>query len=339
MQTDASWDRIDKPSFYSWSALLFLGVRATVYPIALVKTRLQVAEEQKSFRTFKTFTTILRREGFRALYQGFAVTAVGAIPAQVLYLSAFEASKHYLHKALTAKALRSKLDENRIAVLTNFVGGGIASLSSQIVVIPIDVVSQKLMVQNKKKLVDGAEKPYKNGIDAIVRIFSSEGIGGFYRGSLPSILTYVPSSAVWWGTFALTRRVIVSALNLPPSSPSSSHHHSSLPPLSESYIQPKSYPIVSSEFRDLVISGVSGFIAGGVAAAVTNPMDVVKTRLQTMPEAKGEGLIQGFRMLWRSEGWTGFTRGMGARVMQMAPVSVMTISTYEIVKYLSVKDP
>ncbi|KAJ3215485.1 hypothetical protein HDU67_000343 [Dinochytrium kinnereticum] len=105
----------------------------------------------------------------------------------------------------------------------------------------------------------------------------------------------------------------------------------------------------AAEARDLIISAASGFLAGCVSAAVTNPMDVIKTRMQTLNlapsggggERKGTGpsLAESCKALYKSEGWKGFTRGMGARVLQIAPVSVMTISTYEIVKYLSVKDP
>ncbi|KAI8841762.1 solute carrier family 25 member 44-like protein [Chytridium lagenaria] len=336
MQTDASWDSLDKPRFFTSSAVLFLAVRATIYPIALVKTRLQVASEQHAFRTFKTFKTILRQEGFRALYQGFTVTAIGAIPAQVLYLSSFEASKHYLERLFSSPSLStSTWHPNQIAVLCNFLGGGIASLSSQCVVIPIDVVSQKLMIQNKKSVRRDGATPYRNGSDVIVNILKNEGISGLYRGSLPSILTYVPSSAVWWGTFALTRRIILYSLGAQTPTP---------PTLTlvttSSTTQPTSVAAAAAT-RDLMVSGMSGFMAGAVSAAVTNPMDVIKTRMQTMRREGGKGavmeLVENVGMLWRSEGWKGFTRGMGARILQIAPVSVMTISTYEIVKFVSVK--
>ena len=104
----------------------------------------------------------------------------------------------------------------------------------------------------------------------------------------------------------------------------------------------------------------AGASAGVVAAAVTNPLDVVKTRLQTQhlalaPQSAQEaatatgagpcprgpcprtplaytGLVQGVAAVWREEGLRGFSRGMQARMLIHAPSVAICWTTYESVK-------
>jgi hypothetical protein len=84
-------------------------------------------------------------------------------------------------------------------------------------------------------------------------------------------------------------------------------------------------------------------------------MDVIRARLQTttpLPSysikttgggeknhirrhSESELIRQTVRALWREDGWRGFSRGLGARILNMGPTSVMTILTYELVKTLS----
>ena len=112
------------------------------YPISLVKTRQQIEPASQRKGTFRQIGRIARTEGPRALWSGFPVTIVGAIPAQVLYLTAMETSK----LPVTKIGREVGLDETKVALVANLVGGFIASLASQIVVVPVDVVSQKWVV-------------------------------------------------------------------------------------------------------------------------------------------------------------------------------------------------
>ena len=64
-------------------------------------------------------------------------------------------------------------------------------------------VSQKLMVQGYSGHVR-----YKGGIDVVQKIMKSDGPRGLYRGFGLSVMTYAPSSAVWWASYGFSQRMI-----------------------------------------------------------------------------------------------------------------------------------
>jgi hypothetical protein len=53
----------------------------------------------------------------------------------------------------------------------------------------------------------GATK-YDGSIDAIRKILRADGVRGLYRGFGMSVLTYSPSSAVWWAAYGSSQRLI-----------------------------------------------------------------------------------------------------------------------------------
>jgi hypothetical protein len=82
----------------------------------------------------------------------------------------------------------------------------------------------------------------------------------------------------------------------------------------------------------------AGGLAGGVAAAATTPLDVVKTLLQTRGSStdaeirQARGLVEASSIIWRREGAKGFFRGMKARVVTAAPSTAICWSAYEVAK-------
>ena len=53
----------------------------------------------------------------------------------------------------------------------------------------------------------GATK-YNGSMDAISKILKADGIRGLYRGFGMSMMTYAPSSAVWWAAYGSSQRLI-----------------------------------------------------------------------------------------------------------------------------------
>ena len=81
------------------------------------------------------------------------------------------------------------------------------------------------------------------------------------------------------------------------------------------------------------VSMIAGSIAGGIAAAVTNPLDVIKTRLQTQGNS---GLYTSswdcVKKLIAKDGLFALTNGMTARILWLAPNVAITMTVYESIK-------
>jgi hypothetical protein len=72
-------------------------------------------------------------------------------------------------------------------------------------------------------------------------------------------------------------------------------------------------------------SSACGMVAGAIATLLTNPMDVLKTRVMTSTSGAGVGGMASYARcaadIWAKEGVFGFTRGVTARLLHKIPAS------------------
>lgn len=79
----------------------------------------------------------------------------------------------------------------------------------------------------------------------------------------------------------------------------------------------------------------SALCASAIAAAISNPMDVVKTRLQVAGESNAaapvpfRGAVHAARSIYEAEGLLGFTRGIGGRVLWVAPSTMVMFAAFD----------
>ena len=94
-------------------------------------------------------------------------------------------------------------------------------------------------------------------------------------------------------------------------------------------------------FRKWIQSLSLAAISGGLAALVSNPFFIVKTRYQSAASssvAVGEqhvlsgGVIGTLRSIWRSDGVLGLFRGLSAFAPRVIVASAVQLSTYDAVK-------
>lgn len=191
------WEDLDKRKFYSFGVFMTMAIRVTVYPATLIRTRLQVQRGKSLYSgTFDAFFKILQTEGVRGLYRGFMVNTFTLISGQA-YITTYELVRTYVSQYS---------DDNTVKSL---VAGGLASLVAQSITVPIDVVSQQLMMQGQgghptrfqlrsEAALGKPERVFGPTRNIIAQIFAADGFSGFYRGYVASLLTYIPNSAVWW---------------------------------------------------------------------------------------------------------------------------------------------
>ncbi|KAL0377614.1 UNVERIFIED_CONTAM: Solute carrier family 25 member 44 [Sesamum radiatum] len=270
-QTEINWDKLDKTKFYVVGAGIFTGVTVALYPISVVKTRLQVASSDALERNaLSVIRGLLKTDGIPGLYRE---------PTQ--------------------------------AAIANGVAGMMASLCSQAVFVPIDVVSQRLMVQGYS-----GHATYNGGLDVVRKVIKSDGIRGLYRGFGLSVMTYSPSSAVWWASYGSSQRVIWRLLDHGTGSDGKA----------------------PSEGKIVLVQAAGGIFAAATASCITTPLDTIKTRLQVIGHEKRPTARQVVRNLIADDGWTGLYRGLGPRFFSMSAWGTSMILAYEYLKRLCAID-
>ncbi|EPS62965.1 hypothetical protein M569_11822 [Genlisea aurea] len=303
-QAEINWDNLDKTKFYVVGAGIFTGLTVALYPISVVKTRMQVASHDTAEKNaFSLVRNLLKTDGVPGLYRGFGTVITGAIPARIIFLTALETMK-----VTTLKMTEPfQMSEPSQAAVANGVAGMMASLCSQAVFVPIDVVSQRLMVQGY-----AGHATYTGGVDVVRKVIKSDGVRGLYRGFGLSVMTYSPSSAVWWASYGASQRIIWQLLDNDHTSPSVG--------------------------KIVLVQAAGGVIAGATASCVTTPLDTIKTRLQVMGHEKRPTARHVIKTLISEDGWTGLYRGLGPRFFSMSAWGTSMILAYEYLKRLCAID-
>lgn len=141
---------------------------------------------------------------------------------------------------------------------------------------------------------------YRSAITCAKAVYRTEGIGAFYISYPTTLLMSIPFTAVQFSIYEQTSRLI----------------------------NPK-------HAYDPLSHVAAGGIAGAVAAAVTTPLDVAKTLLQTRGTSGDEeirrarGFNDAVRIIWRRDGLKGFARGLTPRVLTFVPSNALCWMCYE----------
>ena len=180
------WDDLDKRKFYAFGLLMSTTIRGLIYPTTLIKTRLQVQRQNALYTgTWDAFKKIAKYEGFRGLYKGFIINTFTIFSGQC-YITTYE---------LVRKACG---DLNNTA--KSFIAGGSASFVAQSLTVPLDIVSQHIMLEGQSldKKSGRRKVTLRDALKISKRIYHTDGWRGFYRGYFASLLTFMPHSAMWW---------------------------------------------------------------------------------------------------------------------------------------------
>lgn len=154
---------------------------AILSPVDLIKIRLQIATERRAQRSplqsspLGLARNIVRREGIRGLYRGWAATVIRDAPSHAVYFGTYEYMRELLHPGCRTDGQES--------LSTMLVSGGLAGSMSWLCCYPLDVVKSRLQAQ----CAGGAPPKYKGIMDCIRTSAREEGNQVFWRGLGPSL--------------------------------------------------------------------------------------------------------------------------------------------------------
>ena len=289
--------------------------RFPCHPLDTCKARLQVQGANIKYTSLlDTLRQTVKAEGLGGLYRGFGVTVVGSAPATCLYLTSYD----YTKNILTSSFFQGH------DFAAHFSAGMIAETFSCILWVPIDVTKERLQIQEQGK----SSTNYRGSVDALRTIMRTEGVRGMYKGYGATVGSFGPFSAFYFTFYEQFK-----------------------------WQSTKVYYGVENEDKDEVTKDLPFWLhllnsstASMMASFVTNPLDLVKLRLQVQrgnQAAVGKemikmthewgmyrGMLDGLQQIITKEGALGLFRGVGARMAFHGPSMAITIASYEKFKVL-----
>ncbi|EAT41856.1 AAEL006564-PA [Aedes aegypti] len=143
--------------------------------------------------------------------------------------------------------------------------------------------------------------PYRSILHCARHVYRTEGLRAFYRSYSTQLVMNIPYSAIQFPTYEFFQKLL-------------NKDNKYNPP----------------------VHMLAGGAAGAAASALTTPLDVCKTLLNTQEDGAGKttGLIQAAKKIYRTAGVMGFFKGLQARVLYQMPATAICWSTYEFFKYI-----
>eukprot|EP00616_Rhizochromulina_sp_CCMP1243_P016584 CAMPEP_0118974326 /NCGR_PEP_ID=MMETSP1173-20130426/11191_1 /TAXON_ID=1034831 /ORGANISM="Rhizochromulina marina cf, Strain CCMP1243" /LENGTH=344 /DNA_ID=CAMNT_0006924043 /DNA_START=9 /DNA_END=1043 /DNA_ORIENTATION=- len=175
----------------------------------------------------------------------------------------------------------------------SFLAAVLGDLTGSIWLCPSEVVKQQLQ--------GGVHANLGSAINAI---WKSKGLSGFYQGYAGQIARDVPFRAVQLVSYELTK---------------------------QTYLNFRKKDQSESQQLEAWEGAIVGAVAGSFSAAVTTPLDVLKTRLMTGSAYGATGVIRAARLIAAKESPAALFKGMVPRVVYVGPSCAIFFMVYELV--------
>lgn len=132
--------------------------------------------------TLDAFIKIARNEGITSLWSGLPPTLVMAVPATVIYFTAYDQFREFFCNHMPGHS----------PVLAGAVSGGFARVFSATVISPLEMIRTKMQSKKLSYLEIG---------QAVKSLVRTRGLLSLYRGLGPTLLRDVPFSCFYWTSY------------------------------------------------------------------------------------------------------------------------------------------
>jgi len=184
----------------------------STYPLDMVRGRLTVQEsaaKQQYRGMWHATATIVREEGFFALYKGWLPSVIGVVPYVGLNFAVYETLKDMIIRS-EATAAETERD---LSWMTRLACGAVAGTTGQTVAYPFDVARRRLQVSGwhgADHLVKGEfdARHYRGMMDCFVKTVRHEGVSALFKGLWPNYVKVVPSIAIAFVTYEQVKEVL-----------------------------------------------------------------------------------------------------------------------------------
>mmetsp|Transcript_13121 Transcript_13121/g.19121 ORF Transcript_13121/g.19121 Transcript_13121/m.19121 type:complete len:365 (+) Transcript_13121:165-1259(+) len=255
-----------------------------VHPVDTIKT-LQQSTEGAGLNILAATSKILKDGGIPALYSGLGPYVVSDGCAGALKFATYEVLKKWIKDKVP--------DEDYGKAL--FLAAGAAFLVSSVVLVPGELLKQRLQMGQINSVREG-----------IPQIFKSEGILGFYAGYSGVCLRDVPYTMMELGIYDNFKSMYLKFKNR--------------------NLKEGDGELQSNKWDELLAAAVSG----GITGFLTAPLDNVKTKL--MVDVGYSGFFDCLAKTVKTGGMSSLFAGSAARVAWLMPFTAIYLPVYEIIK-------
>ena len=199
-----------------------------------------------------------------------------------------------------------------------FISAILGDLTGTLWVVPSDVLKQS--VQSGQ---------YKSIGSAFSSIVSTSGVGGLYRGLSGQVVRDVPFRAIQLPTYEIVKNAYRDKFCVVEDCSSSKKKGKCS---SGTCTKPKVLRDLNSAEATMI-----GVVAGTFTAAVTTPLDVLKTRVMTGTGSSSGGVFATAIDIAREEGISGLFSGLGPRCVYIGPSCGIFFLAYEKTKQVMIQ--
>ncbi|KAK3318047.1 mitochondrial carrier domain-containing protein [Apodospora peruviana] len=297
-------------------AVAAFTVDLLVYPLDTIKTRYQSQDYRSAFAQPASPSASPKppppKQLFRGLYQGIGSVIFATLPAAGIFFLTYESAK---------SAIASGLPSATPQPVIHSLASGSAEMASCVVLAPAEVIKQN------------AQMLRRSGSNSNQRSTSIQALRMVWRSTTGT------SRSLWAGYTALVARNLpFTAMHFPMFEFLRGHiwdwrgrHHAATGDMS----------------RTALVTGASAAVSGALAAIITTPADVVKTRIMLSagdspaPPGSGSGPVDKreksgldvAKTIFREKGLRGLFRGALLRASWTALGSGLYLGSYEAAKF------
>jgi len=243
--------------------------------------------------TYQVIKQILQLEGLRGFFRGGLLGMGKSTLSAGLFFTGLENAHVITKEFRNIKYIPANVIDFFNACCTKAI--------TTFIINPITVVKTRFEVVGVNE--------YTSIRHAVESIYQKEGMKGFYKGILTTLMRDVPFSGIQYSSYKFCLDIY------------------------KNYLNPSHNPFDSP----LLISFI-GAISGVYAVMLTYPFDNLRVRLQCydMSNLQIKGLFDLIRQIYREEGIKGYYLGYLPRLMKKAASSALTWTLYESVRKDSV---
>ena len=254
--------------------------------------------------TGQILAQIPKVEGWRALFKGLGPNLVGVVPARAINFWAYGNGK---------RVYSNMFFDGKETALVHLFSAATAGIITGTATNPIWLVKTRLQLDKQNAGPGGQGRRYRNAWDCIRKTFHAEGIRGLYRGLSASYLG-VSESTLQWVLYEQAKRSLARREA----------------DLALSGRTPTVWDRTVEWSGKLTAAGGAKF----VAALITYPHEVVRTRLRQAPvdstgRVKYKGLVNCFMTVFREEGVPALYGGLVPHMLRVVPSAAIMFGVYE----------